>query len=100
QQMVEQKSFSSGGGKLKAPAQRLVDFVTRKKSASLPENSYLSGITFFQLDETLPKEVAAALRESIKVFGKKMQPLFTNEAVLVATESRTSSPVRIPRNKE
>ena len=100
QQSVEQKSFMSGGGKLKAPGQRLVDFVERKLSSTLPVNSYIPGLTSFMLDETLPAEVTSALRESLKVFGKKMKPLFTNEAVLVATESRTSSPVRIPRDKE
>jgi len=100
QQNVEQKAFLHGGGMLKAPAQRLVDFVEKKISNSLPANSYLPGLTSYMLSETLPKEVTSALRESLKVFGKKMKPLFTNEAVLVATESRTSSPVRIPRNKE
>jgi uncharacterized FAD-dependent dehydrogenase len=100
QQSVEQKSFLSGGGKLRAPGQRLVDFVERKLSSTLPVNSYLPGLTSCLLDETLPKEVVIALRTSLKVFGNKMKPFFTNEAVLVATESRTSSPVRIPRNKE
>jgi uncharacterized FAD-dependent dehydrogenase len=100
QQRVEQKSFQSGGGKLKAPAQRLVDFVGKKLSPTLPVNSYIPGLTSCVLDETLPKEVTTALRESLKVFGNKMKWFFTNEAILVATESRTSSPVRIPRNKE
>ena len=100
QQRVELKAFVHGGGKLKAPAQRLVDFVHGKISSDLPVNSYLPGLTSVMLNETLPEAVTIALRESLKVFGKKMKPLFTNEAVLVATESRTSSPVRIPRNKE
>jgi len=100
QQRVEEKSFASGGGKLRAPAQRLIDFVERKLSPSLPANSYLPGLTSFMLDETLPREVSLALMDSLKVFGKKMKPYFTNEAILVATESRTSSPVRIPRDQE
>jgi len=100
QSKVEQKSFLAGGGQLKAPAQRLVDFVEKKYSASLPENSYLPGLTSFQLDDTLPMAISSALRESLKIFGAKMKSLYTNEAVLVATESRTSSPVRIPRNNE
>jgi uncharacterized FAD-dependent dehydrogenase len=99
QQRVEQKAFLTGGGKLKAPAQRLVDFVGKKLSPTLPVNSYIPGLTSSLLDETLPKEVTVALRESLKVFSSKMKPLFTNEAILVATESRTSSPVRIPRDK-
>jgi uncharacterized FAD-dependent dehydrogenase len=71
QQSVEQKSFTSGGGRLKAPGQRLVDFVERKLSSTLPVNSYLPGLTSFILDDTLPQEVTAALRTSLKVFGKK-----------------------------
>jgi uncharacterized FAD-dependent dehydrogenase len=100
QQNVERKSFTTGGGNLKAPGQRLIDFVERKTSATLPVNSYIPGLTSSMLDECLPEEVTSALRESLKVFGKKMKSLFTNEAVLVAVESRTSSPVRIPRNRE
>ncbi|CAN5489366.1 FAD-binding protein [soil metagenome] len=100
QAAIEQKSFHSGGGKLKAPAQRLIDFVERKHSSSLPTNSYIPGLTSFQLDDTLPLEITKALRESLKEFGKKLKSLYTNEAILVATESRTSSPVRIPRDRE
>jgi uncharacterized FAD-dependent dehydrogenase len=99
QMAVEQKAFTKGIGDLKAPAQRLIDFVHKKQSADLPENSYLPGLTSAVLDEVLPKEVYLALRESFKVFSKKMPSYYTNEAVLVATESRTSSPVRIPRDK-
>jgi len=97
---VEKKSFESGGGKLKAPAQRLIDFVERKHSSSLPVNSYIPGLTSYQLEETLPRVISESLRESLRLFSKKMKSMFTNEAVLVATESRTSSPVRIPRDKE
>ncbi len=100
QESVEQKSYQSGGGKLKAPAQRLIDFVERRNSLTLPLNSYIPGLTPYSLDQTLPKIIAESLRESLKVFSKKMKSLYTNEAVLVATESRTSSPVRIPRDKE
>ncbi|MBL0064335.1 MAG: FAD-binding protein [Bacteroidetes bacterium] len=100
QQEVEQNAFHAGGGKLKAPAQRLIDFTENKFSSSLPECSYVPGITSVLLDKVLPKDVTSALREGLKFFGKKMKPYFTNEAVLVATESRTSSPVRIPRDKE
>ena len=100
QAAVERKAYLSGGGRLKAPAQRLIDFVQRKHSPTLPVNSYIPGLTSFLLDDTLPKVIVESLRDSIKVFGEKMKPLFTNEAVLVATESRTSSPVRIPRDKE
>lgn len=100
QQMVEQKAYMAGGGKLVAPAQRMADFVDGKISSALPGCSYLPGIHSVGINEVLPKEVNAALRKAVIDFGKKMKGYYTNEAVLVATESRTSSPVRIPRDKE
>lgn len=98
QQQVEQHAYSAGGGKFVAPAQRLVDFTKKKLSASLPECSYLPGITPALLHQVLPNFVFKGLQEGFQEFGKKMKGYFTNEAVVVATESRTSSPVRIPRN--
>lgn len=100
QQKVEQDSFAAGGGDLVAPAQRMADFVSGKISTSLPDCSYLPGISSVLLREVLPSEVHDSLRLALKDFGKKMKGYFTNEALLVATESRTSSPVRIPRDKE
>ncbi|MEO8149593.1 MAG: FAD-dependent protein [Bacteroidia bacterium] len=100
QRIVEQKSYEAGGGDLKAPAQRMVDFVNRKTSASLPKCSYIPGVTSTDLYEVLPPEISAPLNDALKEFGKKMKGYFTNEAVLVATESRTSSPIRIPRDNE
>lgn len=100
QQMVEQRSFEAGGGRLVAPAQRMTDFVSGKLSATLPDCSYLPGLRSSTLADVLPQEVADALRKGIVSFGKKMKGYFTEEAVLVATESRTSSPVRIPRNTD
>jgi len=100
QQMVEQNAYAAGGGKLVAPAQRMVDYIDGKVSSSLPECSYLPGIHSTSIKEVLPKEVHTALRQGLIDFGKKMKGYYTNEAVLVATESRTSSPVRIPRDKE
>jgi Uncharacterized FAD-dependent dehydrogenases len=97
QQYVERKAYAAGGGKLVAPAQRMVDFVQRKASGDLPDCSYLPGITAADVSSVLPRFVADALREGVQAFGKKMKGYYTNEAVLVATESRTSSPVRIPR---
>jgi uncharacterized FAD-dependent dehydrogenase len=98
--MVEQNCFVAGGGKLVAPAQRMVDFVNGKSSSSLPDCSYIPGLNSVQMREILPKEISEALRKGIQTFGKKMKGYFTNDAVMVATESRTSSPVRIPRDKE
>ena len=99
QQLIEQKAFAMGGGLLKAPAQRMIDFTTNQVSTSLPDCSYLPGIVSSSLQDTLPKEITAALKIALKDFGKKMKGYYTNDAVLVATESRTSAPVRIPRDK-
>ncbi len=104
QQSVEQKAFAAGGGKFTAPAQRLVDFIENKSSSSLPDCSYLPGIRSVPLKEVLPGFIHQALQEGFREFGKKMRAsrahpgYLTNEAVVVATESRTSSPVRIPRD--
>ena len=98
QQSVEQKAFESGGGKFVAPAQRMADFVDNKISSSLPDCSYLPGIHAASLKETLPVFIHAALRNAFIAFGKKMKGYYTNDAVILATESRTSSPVRVPRD--
>ena len=100
QQEVEQKAFAAGGGKFVAPAQRLIDFCDNKMSSSLPQCSYLPGINSAFLKDVLPPFINERLRIAFKEFGKKMRGYFTNDAVIVATESRTSSPVRIPRNSE
>jgi uncharacterized FAD-dependent dehydrogenase len=100
QMAVEHSAFISGGGQQKAPAQRMIDFVHDKTSADLPPSSYIPGLASVNLNEVLPKEISFTLRQSLKYFSKKTKAIYTNEAVLVATESRTSSPVRIPRDKE
>jgi uncharacterized FAD-dependent dehydrogenase len=100
QESVEQKAFSAGGGKIVAPAQRLVDFTINKTSSTLPACSYLPGIQSSDLRTVLPSFIHRSLQEGFKEFGKKMKGYFTNDAVVVATESRTSSPVRIPRDTE
>ncbi len=100
QQYVERKAFLAGGGKFVAPAQRLIDFTTNKVSVSLPGCSYLPGLHSVSLKEVLPSFINTSLQQAFKEFGKKLRGYFTNEAVIVATESRTSSPVRIPRNAE
>lgn len=98
QQSVEQAAFAAGGGALVAPAQRMGDFVSGRVSGDLPECSYLPGIHSVDLSEVLPRYVHLGLQKAFVDFGKKMPGYFTNEAVLVATESRTSSPVRVPRD--
>ncbi len=100
QSAIEKKAYDSGGGKLVAPAQRMVDFVEGRLSASLPLNSYLPGARSANLKEVLPDFIYHRLRIALPLFGKKMKGYFTNEALLVGVESRTSSPVRIPRDKD
>lgn len=98
QQEVEQKAWLAGGKSQTAPAQRLVDFSDGKISASLPVTSYKPGIASVELGAVLPDFVYKSLQNGFREFGKSMKGYFTNEAVVHATESRTSSPVRIPRN--
>ncbi len=100
QQLIEQKAYEAGGGNFVAPAQRMQDFVERKLSTSLPKNSYLPGLKSVKLDTVLPDFIYDTLSEGFKLFGKKMRGYYTNDAVVVAVESRTSSPVRIPRDAE
>jgi uncharacterized FAD-dependent dehydrogenase len=99
QEEIERKAFVAGGGELKAPALRLVDFCEGKLSASLPDCSYLPGLTSADLRAVLPPFVHDRLQEAFRRVGKKMKGYYTQEAVVVATESRTSSPVRIPRDR-
>lgn len=100
QQVVEQSAFVAGGGSLKAPAQRMVDFCTGKLSPQLPPNSYLPGLSSADLRSVLPEVVYSALAKGFKAFGKRIKGFYSNDANVVATESRTSSPVRIPRDPE
>jgi uncharacterized FAD-dependent dehydrogenase len=98
QRAVEQKAFEAGGGALVAPAQRMADFAGGRLSATLPSSSYLPGLRSVPLEEVLPPFVYNGLQKAFVDFGRKMPGYFTNDAVVVATESRTSSPVRIPRD--
>lgn len=100
QQDIERKAYKQGGGNFVAPAQRMVDFCSGKISSSLPDNSYLPGLNSADLKTILPSFIHKTLQEGFKAFGKKMRGYYTNDAVVVATESRTSSPVRIPRDAE
>ncbi len=100
QQAVEKKAYTYGGGKFVAPAQRLVDFCDNKLSATLPDCSYLPGLNAVLQKDVLPPVIYKSLATAFKEFGKKIKGYYTNDAVVVATESRTSSPVRIPRNPD
>ncbi len=98
QKLVEQHCYTAGGGKFVAPAQRMTDFCDKKLSSTLPSNSYLPGVHATDLADVLPGFIYHALSKGFRAFGKKMKGYYTNEALVVATESRTSSPVRIPRD--
>ncbi|MEM6700421.1 MAG: FAD-dependent protein, partial [Bacteroidota bacterium] len=100
QKSVEQSVFQFGDGSQKAPAQRLEDFVTGKVSSDLPSTSYLPGVYAAPLHQLLPDSIYERLRQGVLDFGKKMKGYYTSEAIVVGTESRTSSPIRIPRNRE
>jgi len=100
QRQVEHTAWLAGGKRQTAPAQRMEDMIQGKSSVDLPPCSYPPGIVPARLDELLPPNVAFRLREGLKEFGKKIRGYRTNEAVVVAVESRTSSPVRIPRDAD
>ena len=97
QREVEQRMYAFSNS-LQAPAQRMVDFCRGKESTNLPKSSYLAGTVAAPLGELLPEFVAESLREAFPLFDRKMHGYYTNEALLLACESRTSSPVRIPRD--
>lgn len=98
QSQIERAAFAAGGGALVAPAGRLTDFVNGKVSASLPDCSYLPGIQAADFREVLPPQILARLQEGFRSFGQKIKGYLTADAVVVGVESRTSSPVRIPRD--
>ena len=100
QRDVEQRCCQAAGGTQAAPAQRLVDFVNRKRSKDLPDCSYKPGLVSVNLHEVLPSFIADRLAQGFEAFGRKMRGFLTNNAVVVAPESRTSSPVRIPRDED
>ncbi|MFZ4425521.1 MAG: NAD(P)/FAD-dependent oxidoreductase [Saprospiraceae bacterium] len=98
QKTVERAMFDFGTGAQSAPAQRLTDFVQGRPSASLPAGSYIPGFVSAPLHALLPPFIVQYLQEGFREFGKKMPGFFTGEAVVIGTESRTSAPVRIPRD--
>lgn len=100
QQKLEQMAFAAGGSTLAAPAQRMIDFVENRLSASLHTTSYQPGIHSAPLHELLPSSISSPLQQGFREFGKKMKGFYTNEAIIHAVESRTSSPIRIPRDRD
>lgn len=100
QKSVEQAMFAHGDGSQRAPAQRMTDFVKGRASRNLPPSSYIPGLYAAPLQDLLPKSIAERLREGVQQFGRSMRGYFTEEANVIGTESRTSSPVRIPREAD
>ncbi|HOI29718.1 MAG TPA: FAD-dependent oxidoreductase [Melioribacteraceae bacterium] len=98
QKDLEKRSFEAGGKTQRAPAQRITDFVNGNISGTLPKTSYIPGIVTSPLHEILPNNIVDGLRKSILQFDKKMKGYYTEEAQILAAETRTSSPVRIPRD--
>lgn len=99
QMSVEQKAYAATQS-IKAPAQRMMDFLKHKNSVTLPGCSYFPGIVSIDLTEILPDSIHKRIKLALEQIGKKRPQYLSNEAVLVGVESRTSSPVRIPRNSE
>ena len=100
QKSIEQKAWQLAGSTQKVPAQRMIDFTQNKISSSIPKTSYVPGTTSVEMGEVFPNFLSQILREGFTEFGKSMKGYLTNDAILHAPESRTSSPVRIPRDNE
>lgn len=97
---VERAAKRAGGGGQAAPAQRMVDFLGRRNSQNLPGTSYFPGVQAARLDEILPEFIANSLRKGLVRFSRSMKGYLSDEALLVGFETRSSSPVRVPRDKE
>ena len=100
QQSIEQTAWKLAGETQAVPAQRLGDFVQGILSADLPRTSYAPGITSVEMEQALPGFIHTVLQEGFVAFGKTMRGFLTNDAIVHAPETRTSSPVRIPRHSE
>jgi uncharacterized FAD-dependent dehydrogenase len=100
QQQIEQLACQAAGGTQQAPAQLLGDFLKNKTSASLLETSYQPGLVSVRMDEVLGPVLAERLRQGFRDFGRKIPGYATNAAQIVGVESRTSAPIRIPRDKD
>jgi uncharacterized protein len=100
QELFEKRACILSGGNQTAPAQKMVDFIEKKHSTTLNSSSYQPGITSIEMDEIFSKDITYRLRHGLKIFGQKMKGYLTNEAQVVGVESRTSSPVKVPRDKE
>ena len=100
QESVERACWEAAGKTQAAPAQRLTDFVAGRPSSDVPSTSYLPGVVPVRLDQVLPSVVAQSLQEGFQTFNRKMKGFVHRDAVVMGPESRTSSPVRIPRDPD
>lgn len=100
QQEIEKNAFNAGGQTMAAPAQRLTDFLADRMSTDLPKTSYIPGVKSFPLKQVLGPFISDALKNGFHQFDKKMKGFISDDALVLAVESRTSSPVRIPRNAD
>lgn len=100
QEYIEKICFDAAGNTQKAGAQRMIDFVEGRPSKDLPSTSYAPGIQLSRLDKWMPKYISDRLRKGFKQFGRSAKGFLTNDAIVIGMETRTSSPVRIPREKE
>lgn len=100
QKSIEQRAWHLAGSTQKVPAQRMIDFTQNKVSQSIPKTSYVPGTTSVEMGQVFPGFLTQIMREGFTQFGKTMRGYLTNDAILHAPESRTSSPVRIPRDNE
>ncbi|MDR2885737.1 MAG: hypothetical protein LBU95_03020, partial [Rikenellaceae bacterium] len=100
QEQFEHAARAAAGPGLKAPAQRLTDFVTGRRSTTLPQTSYNPGTVATEMHRWMPRFISGALRQGFADFGRKMRGFLTEEAIILGVESRTSSPVRIPRDPD
>jgi uncharacterized protein len=100
QEHLERCSYQQGGFSQTAPVQRMMDFTSGKVSSTLPDSSYAPGVVSSALHEWLPQSISTRLQEGFRLFGKSHNGYLTNEALLLGVETRTSSPVRIPRDTE
>lgn len=100
QETIENRFFEAAGGSQQAPAQRMTDFVEGRSSKALEPSSYAPGLVCSRVDELLPEGIAGSLREGFKEFDRKKKGFLTPKATVIGAETRTSSPLRLPRNPE
>ena len=100
QERLERLCWQQGNRRQTAPAQRMADFVSGRLSADLPKSSYAPGLVASPLHFWMPRPIVSRLQQGFRTFGRQARGFLTNEAVMIAVETRTSSPVRILRSPE